>query len=141
MSIATRPGRYYISHHAVLKDPADVSKLRVVFDASATCYSGLSLNDCLHTGAKLQLDIIDILLCFRTFRFVFTTDVCKMYRQILINEQFRPYQHIFWRSSNTDELREYEFNTVTYGVNCAPFLALRVIQYIVDNMIVPMILW
>jgi hypothetical protein len=28
---------------------------------------------------------------------------------------------------------KYELNTVTYGVNCAPFLALRVIQYIAEN--------
>lgn len=33
----------------------------MVFDVSASCYSGVSLNDCLFTGAKLQLDIVDIL--------------------------------------------------------------------------------
>ncbi|XP_060873560.1 uncharacterized protein LOC132947314 [Metopolophium dirhodum] len=30
------------------------------------------------------------------------------------------------------ELVEYELNTVTYGVNCAPFLALRVLQEVAD---------
>lgn len=30
------------------------------------------------------------------------------------------------------ELVEYELNTVTYGVNCAPFLALRVFQEVAD---------
>jgi len=133
MSIATRPGIYYIPHHAVLKDPSDLSKVRVVFDASAIGFSGRSLNSCLHVGAKLQQDIIDILLLFRTYHYVFTTDVCKMYRQILINPEFRPYQHIFWRSSPTEQLIEYELNTVTYGVTCAPFLALRVLQFIAEN--------
>ncbi|XP_050063310.1 uncharacterized protein LOC126552646 [Aphis gossypii] len=133
MSIATSPGIYYIPHHAVLKDPSDLSKVRVVFDASATGFSGRSLNSCLHVGAKLQQDIIDILLLFRTYHYVFTTDVCKMYKQILINPEFRPYQHIFWRSSPTEQLIEYELNTVTYGVTCAPFLTLRVLQFIAEN--------
>jgi len=106
---------------------AETSKVSVVFDASASCHSGWSLNDWLHSGIKLQRDIFDILLRFRTFRHVFTKDVCKMYRQILVNSEFRPYQHIFWRTSNADQLIEYVLNTVTYGVNCAPFLALRVI--------------
>jgi len=133
MSVATRPGLYFIPHHAILKNSVETSKVRVVFDASASCHSGRSLNDCLHTGTKLQRDIFDILLRFRSFRHVFTTDVCKMYRQILVNSEFRPYQHIFWRTSNTDQLIEYELNTVTYGVNCAPCLALRVIQFNAEN--------
>uniref|UniRef100_A0A2S2QN97 Uncharacterized protein n=1 Tax=Sipha flava TaxID=143950 RepID=A0A2S2QN97_9HEMI len=53
MSVANRPEWYFIPHYAVLKDPTETSKIRVVFDASASCYSGRSLNDCLHTGAKL----------------------------------------------------------------------------------------
>lgn len=53
-----------------------------------------------------------------------------MYRQVLILPEYRQYQHILWRASPHDELVEYELNTVTYGVNCAPYLALRVLQVI-----------
>jgi hypothetical protein len=42
-------------------------------------------------------------------------------------------QHILWRWSPEDELIEYELITVTYGINCAPFLALRVFKYIADT--------
>lgn len=56
-----------------------------------------------------------------------------MYRQISILPEYRRYQHILWRSSPHDELREYELNTVTYGVNCAPYLALRVLQTIAQD--------
>jgi hypothetical protein len=35
---------------------------------------------------------------------------------------------MLWRASPHDELREYELHTVTYGVNCATYLALRVLQ-------------
>lgn len=53
-----------------------------------------------------------------------------MYRKILILRQYRQFQHIFWRSSPYEKLVEYELNTVTYSMNCAPFLALRVLQSI-----------
>lgn len=111
------------------------SEIRVVFDASAASFTSASLNKCLFTGLKLQQDVVDILLLFRLSRYAFTTDVCKMYRQILVNPEYRPFQHIFWRDSPLAELKEYEPNTVTYGVNCAPYLATRVMKSIADTAI------
>ncbi|CAI6349887.1 unnamed protein product [Macrosiphum euphorbiae] len=129
MSVASTPGRYFIPHHAVCG--AD-EKFRVVFDASASVADGSSLNTSLFPGPKLQQDIVDVLTRFRLFRHAFTTDICKMYRQITVLPQYRAYQHILWRSSPHLELVEYELNTVTYGVNCAPFLALRVLQEVAE---------
>lgn len=133
MSLATSPGHYFIPHHAVFKTLDPQSKIRVVFDASATSFTGKSLNHCLFTGPKLQRDVVDILLLFRLPRHAFTTDICKMYRQILVTPSFRRFQHIFWRESPLEKLQEYELNTVTYGVNCSPYLAMRVLQSIADN--------
>jgi len=95
----------------------------------------MSLNRALLPGLKLQTDIVDILIRFRfrLFRHAFTADICKMYRQILILPEFRAYQHILWLDSTLDQLIDYELNTVMYGVNCAPFLALRVLCAIADN--------
>lgn len=118
MSVATTPGRYFIPHHAVCS--AD-SKFRVVFGASDQVSNGASLNDSLFPGPKLQQDTVDVLTRFRSFRHAFTTDICKMYRQIKVLPQYRACQHTLWRSSPHKELIEYELNTVTYGVNCAPF--------------------
>lgn len=56
-----------------------------------------------------------------------------MYRQVLVLPVYRKYQHIFWRISQYDKLVEYQLNTVTYGVTCAPFLTLRVFQAISMN--------
>lgn len=130
MSVATSSGRYLIPHHAVYCPEVDDSKIRVVFDASARGSRGPSLNQVLLPGPKLQLDIIDVLTRFRVHKYAFTTDICKMYRQVLILPEYRQYQHVLWRASPHDELIEYELNTVTYGVNCAPYLALRVLQVI-----------
>lgn len=129
MSVASTHGRYFIPHHAMCG--AD-EKFRVVFDASASVADGSSLNTSLFSGLKLQRDIVDVLTCFRLFRHAFTTDICKMYRQITVLPQYRAYQHILWQPSPHLELVEYELNTVTYDVNCAPFLALSVLQEVAD---------
>lgn len=133
MSVVTTPGTYFIPHHPVFKGDLKNAKLRVVFDASAAVSSGRSLNQCLHVGSKLQQDIVDVLLCFRVHLFTFTADICQMYRQILLLLPYRSFQHIFWRPTPLDKLTEFCLNTVTYGLTCAPFLTLRVLQDMADQ--------
>lgn len=116
---------YYIPHHCVLRPDSLTTKLRVVFDGSAKDQCGLSLNDTLHTGPKLQNDIFAILTRFRTHSIVFTADVKQMYRQIRINPEQCRFQQILWRFSPFDSVQDYELQTVTYGLSAAPFLALR----------------
>lgn len=125
MKLASVPGKYFIPHHAVVKREEKGLKIRVVFDASAKSTSGRSLNDCLCTGPKLQTEISDVLLRSRFYKYIFVADITKMYRQIRVREEDCVYQHILWRTSPEEEVQEYELQTVTYGVNAAPFLALR----------------
>lgn len=52
-----------------------------------------------------------------------------MYRQILVLPEYhRKFQHVLWRASPHEELREYQLNTVACGVNCAPNFAFCVLQ-------------
>jgi len=131
-SIAEGAGQYYIPHHAVQKVEGKLSKLRVVFDASAKCHSGVSLNQCLLVGQKHQQDIVYVLIGFRVHKVAFTTDICKIYRQIDVLPQYRKCQYILWRDLPQAIVKEHVLNTVTYGVNSAPYLALRVLRYIAD---------
>jgi len=133
MTLVEGPGQYFIPHHAIQKAERDSVKLRVVFDASAKCHSGVSLNQCLLVGPKLQQDIVDVLIGFRVHKVAFTTDICKMYRQIEVLPQYRGYQYILWRDTSQSSLKEYTLNTVMYGVNSAPYLALRVLRYIAET--------
>jgi len=64
-------------------------------------------------------------------QFVFNPDITKMYQQILVDSKHSPFQRILFRNSDGN-ICDYELNTVTFGVNCAPFLALRVIQHVDD---------
>lgn len=47
---------YYLPHHGVFRENSSTTKLRVVFNGSSRTTTGISLNDLLHTGAKLQTD-------------------------------------------------------------------------------------
>ncbi|XP_024867947.1 uncharacterized protein LOC112452118 [Temnothorax curvispinosus] len=81
---------YYLPHHAVLKG----DDIRVVFNGSSITSTGLSLNDLLHTGAKLQSDISDVLLWIRLHRYIFITDIRKMFRQIMLHPDDWVFQRI-----------------------------------------------
>lgn len=89
---------------------------------------GFSLNDVLHIGPKLQTELPDILLRWRRHRFVFAGDIEKMYRQIRVHEDDWPLQQILWRESLHERIKDFQLCTVTYGLACAPYLALRCLQ-------------
>lgn len=123
---------FYLPHHGVVREHSQTTKLRVVFNGSSQTESGVSLNDILHAGTKLQTEIADVLLWFRTHRFVFTTDIVKMYRQINMHPSDQDLQRIYWYGSN-QQLLPYRLTTVTYGLKCAPFLVLRVLQQLIKD--------
>ncbi|XP_070526029.1 uncharacterized protein [Cardiocondyla obscurior] len=52
----------YIPHHPVTRADSSTTRLRVVFNASSRFANGLSLNDFLHAGPKLQTELTAILL-------------------------------------------------------------------------------
>lgn len=116
---------YFMPYHAVMKDSSETTKLKVVFDAFAKTYTGVSLNNCLKVGSKNQRDFFSVLVRFGTHQYVFTTDIEKMYRQILVDEQDTPYQQIIYRENQNQPLKIYHANTVTYGKASAPFLVVR----------------
>lgn len=51
--------------HGVLREQRQTTKLRVVFNGSSRSSNGVSLNDILYAGPKLQNEISDVLLWFR----------------------------------------------------------------------------
>ncbi|XP_076384580.1 uncharacterized protein LOC143263681 [Megalopta genalis] len=123
---------YYLAHHGVLKMSSQTTKLRIVFDGSAASSTGLSLNDVLHTGPKIQDDLLYILLRFRTHQYVVTGDIEKMYRQFLIRPEDRKFQQVLWRDHN-DNIKTFQLNTVTFGLSAAPYLAIRCLTQLADD--------
>ncbi|GFT59605.1 DUF1758 domain-containing protein [Trichonephila clavipes] len=115
----------YLPHHGVVRDTSCTTKLRVVFDASSKTSSGLSLNDLLMVGPRVQPELFPILIQFRIFSVAICADVKKMFRQIKVHEEDVDWQRILWRDSPTEPIREYRLTTVTYGTSSASFLSTR----------------
>ncbi|GFT43920.1 DUF1758 domain-containing protein [Trichonephila clavipes] len=92
----------FLPHHAVIKTSSTTTKLRVVFDASLSCKTtnGALLNSLLGVGPKLQRDIFEILLNFRIPKIVFTADIEKMYRQILVADEDQKFQQNLLRNNS-----------------------------------------
>ena len=118
------PRQYYMPHHAVYKNDGS-GKVRVVFNASQKTRSGLSLNDCLFTGPKLQADIAAIITRWRLLLYVFSADIVKMFRQFRMHPSDTDWLRIVWRSSPEEEIKHYRMTTVVYGTACAPYQANR----------------
>lgn len=118
----------YIPHHCILKENNITSRIRVVFDASMKSSTGQSLNDSLFVGPKLQSDLFNILIKFRTFPFAVSADIEKMYRQILISKEDSDFQRILWRLDSQNQITHFRLLTVTYGTACAPYLAIRTLR-------------
>jgi len=55
-----------------------------------------------------------------------------MYRQIWVDPRHSPFQRILFRNSE-GHIRDFELQTVTFGGNCAPFLAIQVLQQLATN--------
>ncbi|GFW81449.1 integrase catalytic domain-containing protein [Trichonephila clavipes] len=121
----------YLPHHGVVRDTNCTTKLRVVFDASSKTSSGLSLNDLLMVGPRVQPELFPILIQFRIFSVAICADVEKMFRQIKVHEEDVDWQRILWRDSPTEPIREYRL--VTYGTSSAPFLSTRTLRQLAIN--------
>ncbi|XP_077270949.1 uncharacterized protein LOC143902120 [Temnothorax americanus] len=123
----------FLPHHGVFRDSSSSTKLRVVFNGSQETVSGESLNHHLLIGANLLPALADVLTRWRWHRYAFVTDIEKMYRQILIHPDDRTYQCILWRCALLALVCVYRLLTVTYGLACAPFLAIRTLQQLAHD--------
>ncbi|XP_024872454.1 uncharacterized protein LOC112455014 [Temnothorax curvispinosus] len=130
--VSSQLTQYYLPYHGVLRPDSATTKLRVVFNGSSASTFGRSLNDLMHTRAKLHLDVTDVLLWIRQFRHLVATDITKMYRQINVHEDDWNLQRILWIDELLNEL-SYYLTTVTYGTKAAPFLALRTLLQLVED--------
>lgn len=115
---------YYTPHHGVNTS----GKFRVVANASCKTTSGPSLNECQLVGPKLQNDLANILMRFRSFEIAVTADIVKMFRQVEVHDDHKKYQKFLWRYNPEEPVGVYQLNRVAYGQAAAPYLAVRAMQ-------------
>ena len=114
---------YYMPMHAVWKDSSTTTKLRVVFDASAKSTSGSSLNDQFLVVPTVHPPLIDVLMRFRRPKVAMTTDVSKMYREVIIPEDQRDLHRFLWREDRVQPMHEYRMTRLTFGISASSFAA------------------
>ena len=116
---------HYLPHHAVLRQDKATTKVRVVYDASAKTYHGVSLNNCLYEGPCLLKTVAEILVRFRMYPIALTSDIEKAFLMISIHNSDRDALRFLWYEDidkSELELVTYRFCRVVFGVSCSPFL-------------------
>ena len=124
----TPPVRYYLPMHSVTKQSSTSTKLRVVFDGSATTDNGISLNRSLLVGPTLHPNLGAILTKFRTYPVAITADISKMYREVALISEDKDLHRFLWRATPDETIKDYRMTRVTFGVSASPYLAVRTLQ-------------
>ncbi|KAJ8049534.1 hypothetical protein HOLleu_02319 [Holothuria leucospilota] len=119
--------KIYHVNQVVRKD-RESTKVRVVYDTASKC-EGVSLNDVIYNGPKLQNDLFDVLIGIRRRPIALICDISEMYLQIQLAKEDRTMFRFMWRDPvETVESKIYEFNRVVFGLNVAPFISQIVTQ-------------
>ena len=119
---------YHMPVHSVVKTSSTTTKVRAVFDASARTTNHISLNDTLAVGPTLHPNIDHILLRFRQYTIAISSDISKMYREVLLHPEDQPLHQFIWREDQTSSWKDYQMTRVTFGVAASPYLAVKVLQ-------------
>ena len=124
---------HYLPHHAVVRDHAETTKIRIVYDASSKeGKTGTFLNNCLHVGPPLTPLLFDILLRFREFKVPMVADIEKAFLNVEIDQADRDVLRFLWVKDIHNEnspIEVYRFNRVVFGVNSSPFLLNGVLRH------------
>lgn len=103
---------YYLRYHATFKLQNAFTKLSVVFNAFSAMYVLLAY-------------ITVLILRLRLFRCVFYVDIEKMYCQVQIHASPTRFRKIILPNEPEIDEDNYELFTITLGINCARYVAIR----------------
>ena len=88
---------FYLQHRPVIRESAQTTKLRIMYDASSKpTKNSASLNDCLEMGPLLQISMWDILIRSRFKAILLCRDIEKAFLQIRIRECERNALRFHW---------------------------------------------
>ena len=126
---------FYIPHKAVVRESAESTKLRIVYDASAKAYDKApSLNDCLNTGPPLQNQLWKVLVRGRFHPVAITGDIKQAFLQVRVREEDRDALRFHWfEDLATRRVTTYRFTRALFGLGPSPFLLGGVIEQHLDH--------
>ena len=115
---------FYLPHKPVIKQSADTTEVRIVFDASVKENSKApSLNQCLHNEQSLQPLLHNVLVRSRLKPIGLTADFKQAFHQIWVNPEDRDVLRFFWiKDLETKKIVTLRQTRVPYGSATSPFL-------------------
>ncbi|GFS87114.1 integrase catalytic domain-containing protein [Trichonephila clavipes] len=122
---------HYLPHRSVIKLNSQTTKVRPVFDASASQRGKLSLNECLHKGINLLEMILDILDRFRMFSIGISADIEKAFLMLSVAPKDRDFLRFFFPGSEGQEI--YRHFRVVFGVCSSPYLLNISLIHVLEN--------
>ena len=126
---------HYVPHQPVIREEAESTCMRIVYDCSARAGSHVpSLNDCLETGPPLQPCIFDIVLRNQMRKYWITGDVKKAFLQIKLDQADRDAQRLFWYN-NLEERKiiAYRFTRAIFDSAPSPYILGATFEKHVDH--------
>ena len=127
---------FYIPHKPVVRETAESTKIRIVYDASARAYDKApSLNDCLETGPPLQNKLFSVLTRNRFHPIALVGDLKQAFLQIRIREEDRDAMRFHWlKDLNSKQVETLRFTRALFGLSTSPFLLGGVIEQHLNNL-------
>ena len=123
---------FYLPHKIVVRTEAVITKIRMVFDASAKPHPlAASINECMYTGPSLQPLLWDIMIRSRMSENLLLGDIKKGSLQSGIKEDNRDaFRSIFTLHGREEHLR---FARVPFGAEASPFILRATLRYHIDQ--------
>ena len=121
---------FYIPHKAVLRENAESTKIRIVYDASARANaSAPSLNECLEIGPPLQDQLWNVLIRNRFYPVAIAGDLKQAFLQIRVRREDRDALRFHWiKDLASKQVETLRFTRVLFGLAPSPFLLAAVIK-------------
>ena len=120
----------WIPHRPVYKtDDQCTTKMRPVFNCSLkTKKECPSLNEASYAGVNLQSDMLELLMLFRTNKYVYLSDIQKAFLMIKLKSLKDRNRFCFFMREG-DKIVCYRFTTIIFGFNASPFILNYIIKH------------
>ncbi|PFX25917.1 hypothetical protein AWC38_SpisGene9441 [Stylophora pistillata] len=106
---------WYLPHFPIIREDRETTEVRIVFGSAERC-KGVSLNDAMLTGPKLQRDVLEVLLRFRLGPVALVADIKEMFSQVVLAGKDRKYHRLLWRDLDPAKPMDvYEAVRLTFG--------------------------
>lgn len=115
---------FYIPHKPVIRENAESTKMRIVYDASARSnVTSPSLNDCLETGPALQNLLWSVLIRNRFMPVALLGDIKQAFLQVHIKKDDRDVLRFHWiKDKDPNQIETYRFTRALFGLVQSPFI-------------------